>query len=177
MNNWTGIEEWRDIKDYEGIYMVSNLGRIKSLIGFNGHNYIKREKILNPYKQEGSKNYYRSVVKLKKDGKGKQFKVHRLVAEAFILNPENKLEVNHLDGNPLNNKVNNLEWCTRQENIDHAIETGLTTIHTINTIDRETMVTLLNNGYTYDDISEILGIAKGTVCNYIRKFGIKKIYK
>lgn len=175
MNNV--VEEiWKDIEEYEGIYQVSNHGRIKSMIGWNGHKYIKREKMLNPYKQEGSKNYYRAIVKLKKDGKGKEFKVHRLVAEAFIPNPENKAEVNHLDGNPLNNIVSNLEWSTHQENITHSIDTGLK-VNTINTIDRKTMVTFLNNGYNYDEIADILGIAKGTVFNYIRRFDIKKIYK
>ena len=176
MNSAVLEEEWRDVGCYEGIYMVSNLGRIKSLVGYNGHQYIKREKILNPYKQEGSKNYYRAVVKLNKNGKGKDFKVHRLVAEAFIPNPENKEEVNHLDGNPLNNIVSNLEWCTHQENITHSMDTGLK-VNTINTIDRKTMVMFLNNEYTYDEIADILGIAKGTVYNYIKKFNIKKIYQ
>lgn len=132
--------------------------------------------MLNPYKQQANKYYYRAVVKLHKDKSKKDFKVHRLVAQAFIPNPHNKPNINHKDGNPLNNKVENLEWCTQQENIDHAINTDLT-IRTINTIDRDTMVELLNNNYTYDEIAELLGIAKGTVFNYIRKFNIKKIYR
>ena len=176
MNQAILIEEWRDIKGYEGSYMVSNLGRIKSLVGWNGYEYIKRDKILNPYKQKVGQEYYRSVVKLHKNGKKKDKKVHRLVADAFIPNPENKPNINHKDGNPLNNIVSNLEWCSQQENITHAIETGLT-VRTINTIDRDTMVKFLNNNYTYDEIAEILGVAKGTVFNYIKKFNIKKIYK
>lgn len=103
------IEEWRDIKGYEGLYQISNYGRVKSFIGFNGHDYIKREKILAPYKQRTNLNYARSVVKLFKDGNKKDFKVHRLVAKAFIPNPNNYKIVNHIDGNPLNNRVNNFK--------------------------------------------------------------------
>ena len=169
-------EEWKSIKGYEGLYMVSNLGRVKSLCGFNGHEYVKREKILNPYKQKAGKNYYRSVVKLSKDGSRKDFKVHRLVADAFIPNPELKSNINHIDGNPLNNRVDNLEWCTQKENVIHAIDTDLS-VRVIDTIDRETMVDFLNNGHTYDEIASLLGIAKGTVFNYISKFKIQKIYR
>ena len=168
-------EEWKPIKGYEGLYEISNFGRVKSLVGWNGHKYVKREKILAPYKQQTNPNYSRSVVKLKKNGKGKEFKVHRLVAKAFIPNPKNYKVINHKDGNPLNNKVNNLEWCTQKMNIKHALENELK-VNRINTIDRETMVELLNNNFTYDEIAEILGVAKGTVFNYIRKFKIRKIY-
>jgi DNA-directed RNA polymerase specialized sigma24 family protein len=169
-------EIWKPIEGYEGLYEVSNLGRVKRLVIWNGHKYIKQERMLNPYKQHANKYYYRAVVKLFKDKIKKDFKVHRLVAQAFIPNPHNKPNINHKDGNPLNNKVENLEWCTQQENIDHAINTDLT-IRTINTIDRDTMVEFLNNNYTYDEIAELLGVAKGTVFNYIRKFNIKKIYR
>ncbi|WP_039242623.1 NUMOD4 domain-containing protein [Clostridium botulinum] len=168
-------EKWKDIKGYEGIYQISNYGRVKSLIGFNGHKYIKREKILAPYKQRTNKNYSRSVVRLLRNGDKKDFKVHRLVANAFIPNPNNYNVVNHIDGNPLNNRVDNLEWCTQKMNVNHAIENELI-ISRIKTIDRQTMVNLLNNNFNYDEISKILGVAKGTVFNYIRKFNIKKIY-
>ena len=168
-------EEWKPIEGYEGIYEISNYGRVKSLIGWNGHQYIKRERVLAPYTERNNKNYMRSRVKLIKNGEKKDAKVHRLVAKAFIPNPNNYKAVNHIDGNPLNNKVDNLEWCTQKENIIHAIENELT-IRRINTIDRETMVELLNNNFSYDEISNMLGIAKGTVFNYIKRFNIKKIY-
>ena len=103
------IEEWRPVKGFEGFYEVSNLGRVKSLCGWNGRRYVKREKILNPTKQEGSKKYYRYIVTLTKEKKRKYAKVHRLVAEAFLPNPDKKPQVNHKDGNPLNNNVENLE--------------------------------------------------------------------
>lgn len=169
-------EEWKSIKGYEGMYEISNFGRVKSLLGWNGHKYIRRERILAPYKQQSNKYYSRSVVKLAKDNKTKDFKVHRLVAEAFITNPNNYKVVNHIDGNPLNNKVENLEWCTQKMNIKHAINNDLI-VTRINTIDRETMVELLNNNFNYDKIANILGVTKGTVFNYIRKFKIRKIFE
>lgn len=169
-------EIWKDIESYEGLYKVSNFGRIKSLLSWDGHAYIQKEKILNPYRQLAGKNYYRSVICLTKNKIRKQYKVHKLVAEAFIPNPNNLPIINHIDGNPLNNKADNLEWCTQKHNIKHSLESELK-LNVIKTIDRETMVDLLNCGKSYDDIAEILGIAKGTVFNYIKKFKIKKVYE
>ena len=102
-------EEWKAI---EGIYEISNYGRVKSLIGWNGKQYISRERILAPYTERVNKNYKRSKVKLLKEGEAKGFKVHRLVAKAFIPNPNNYKMVNHIDGNKANNSYKNLEWCT-----------------------------------------------------------------
>ncbi|NFE13145.1 hypothetical protein FDB55_06915 [Clostridium botulinum] len=164
------------MKGYEGLYAISNYGRVKSFIGWDGKKYIKRERILAPYKEQTNINYCRSVVKLFKNKTKKDFKVHRLVAEAFITNPNNYKVVNHIDGNPLNNRVDNLEWCSQKMNVAHAINHELN-VHRINTIDRTTMVELLNNKFNYDEIAQTLGIAKGTVFNYIRKFNIKKIYE
>lgn len=98
-------EIWKDIKGYEGLYQVSNLGRVKSL--GNGKEKIRKTNI--------SSNGYLSLI-LVKNKKGKNFSVHRLVAEAFIDNPDNLPCVNHKDENKLNNCVDNLEWCTKQYN-------------------------------------------------------------
>ena len=105
-------EIWLDIEGYEGRYLVSNFGRVKSLI---------TNKILNQYKDRYG--YLRVILSL--NGKQKIYLVHRLVAKAFIPNPENKLEVNHKDGNKENNHVDNLEWVTSKENVKHAYKMGL----------------------------------------------------
>ena len=105
-------EEWRDIKGYEGKYQVSNLGRVKSL----GNNKSKKEKILDPK----SNMYGYKEVRLSKEGKRKPYKVHRLVAIYFIPNPNNYKEVNHKDENKQNNRIDNLEWCSRLYNVRYS---------------------------------------------------------
>lgn len=108
-------EIWRPIKGYEGLYEVSNLGRIKSLKRlvkkWDGYRTVP-EKILTP--RTNNRGYLR--ITLCKDGITKTFSPHRLVAEAFIPNPDNLPCVNHKDENPLNNVVSNLEWCTYSYN-------------------------------------------------------------
>ena len=111
------IEVWRDIVGYEGFYQVSNTGRVKAVTrkvsaGKNSnHKYLTcYEHLLHPFYSK----YVR--VQLSRDGKTKCFSVHRLVAEAFIPNPNKLPCVNHKDENPKNNNVNNLEWCTYSYN-------------------------------------------------------------
>lgn len=107
-------EIWRDIKNYEGLYQISSLGNVKSL---------RNNKILKP----GIRNEY-YIVSLCKGGKQKSKTIHRLVAKTFIPNPKNKEQVNHIDGNKLNNRIENLEWCTNQENIIHSWKNGLSKV-------------------------------------------------
>ena len=109
-------EIWRDVTGYEGLYHVSNLGRVKSL-----HN--NKEYILKPRRGKKGKGYF--DVSLCKNGKHKTFRLNRLVALAFVDNPENKPEVDHIDTNKTNNRANNLRWVTSAENIAHSIENGL----------------------------------------------------
>lgn len=118
------MEIWKDIKDYESLYKVSNLGRVKRLeclVNCRGNSQrIAKGKILKLF----SLRQYKGAA-LSKDNKQRGFLVHRLVASAFIPNPVNKPQVNHIDGDKYNNIVTNLEWCTASENTLHAIENNL----------------------------------------------------
>lgn len=98
-------EQWKPVNGYEGLYEVSSLGRVKSL-------KYGKEKTLKPKKCKG---YLR--VSLYRNGKHKQFSVHKLVATAFIPNPYGFTEINHKDENKSNNVVSNIEWCTREYNM------------------------------------------------------------
>ncbi len=113
-------EIWKDIEGYEGLYQVSNMGRVRSLLDSYG-NQRKTPKTLKNVRQPSG--YFR--VCLSKGGIGKRFFIHRLVAQAFIPNPENKPEVNHIVGDKANNTADNLEWNTRSENIQHALKNNL----------------------------------------------------
>ena len=118
-------EIWKDIKGYEGLYQVSNLGRVKSLerkvLRSDGTSLAISERILKLGKN--ARGYL--SVQLCANGIVKCFRVYRLVAQAFIPNPDNKPQVNHIDGNKQNNRADNLEWATRSENMQHAYKTGL----------------------------------------------------
>lgn len=107
-------EKWKDIVGYEGYYKVSNLGNVLSL----NYNKTGNSKILSLRVGHKRNNYV--DVTLSKKGNSKRYKVHRLVAEAFIPNPNNYPQVNHKDCNPLNNRVNNLEWCNAKYNINYG---------------------------------------------------------
>lgn len=104
------MEEWKDIEGYEGLYQVSNEGRVKSL----GNNKSRKEKILKGVKN----NMGYLQVQLWKDGKPVMKYIHRLIAEAFLENPQNLQEVNHKNENKTNNCVENLEWCDKSYNIN-----------------------------------------------------------
>lgn len=115
------LEEWRDIEDYEGLYQVSNFGRIKRMRFINNMYNFPQERIM---KKSLKTNGY-EIVRLSKRGVKTTFMVHRLVAKAFIDNPSDYLEINHIDGNKTNNSVENLEWCSRSQNELHAWKNGL----------------------------------------------------
>lgn len=112
------MELWKDIKDFEGLYQISNMGRIKSLArpckGF-GYKYAV-DRIIKPLRM--ANGYYEAV--LFRNGKRTIRMLHRVVAEAFIPNPDNLPLVNHKDENPQNNAVENLEWCTPKYNANYG---------------------------------------------------------
>lgn len=117
----SNIEIWKDINGYEGLYQVSNLGRVKSF-SKTVNNYPNCTRVLPEKIRIGGVNKalgYR-MLSLSKDGKTKQFFVHRLVAEAFVPNPNNYPMVNHKDEDKTNNNSSNLEWCTAKYNMAYS---------------------------------------------------------
>lgn len=125
MNLTEEQEIWRPVKNYEGLYEVSNFGRVRSLTRkvktSKGITQTWIGKMLTPGKS-GNGYYY---VTLSKNGKSKARRVHILVAQAFLPNKENYQQVNHIDGDKSNNDFSNLEWCTPHQNIKHAVSNGL----------------------------------------------------
>lgn len=114
-----GMEEWKDIEGYEGLYQVSNLGRVKSL--------VRETPFTNRWGQRITRTRKEFIMKTKEQFNGylylclrncgaKWISVHRLVAQAFIPNPDNKPQIDHIDGNKHNNCVENLRWVTAAEN-------------------------------------------------------------
>lgn len=121
------MEQWKSVPQYEGLYEVSEYGRVRSLDRVVNCKLGKRTikgKILS---QRTTPFGYKEVG-LGNNGNAKTHKVHRLVALAFLTNPESKLFVNHIDGNKVNNLLTNLEFVTASENSKHAVETGLQSI-------------------------------------------------
>lgn len=115
-------EFWKPINGYQGLYEVSSLGRVKSLPRkkkFGNREYLTKTTLMTGC---NNGNGYLSVT-LCKDHKHKRFYIHRLVAETFIANPKHYPQINHLDENRSNNKVDNLEWCTAKHNINYGNRT------------------------------------------------------
>lgn len=118
-------EIWKDSISLKGTHQVSNHGRVKRLPRLVNSSYgakrIIKEKIIGHRPGDGGYSRFNITV----DGKYKGFLVHRLIAEVFVENPQNLPFVNHIDGNKQNNHPDNLDWCTHQENMIHAVKTGL----------------------------------------------------
>lgn len=154
-------EVWKDIIGYEGLYQVSNFGNVKSL----GNNFTRKERLLKLSPQ--SKGYL--TVVLQKNGKRKTTLVHRLVAEYFIPNLDKKLQVNHINGIKTDNRVENLEWVSHRENLDHAIKNNLTLKGEENPnsklkdVDVIKIHSLLQKGVTTKELSESYNVSYSTI--------------
>ncbi|MEN2009878.1 NUMOD4 domain-containing protein [Staphylococcus hominis] len=165
-------ETWKDVVGYEGIYEVSSLGKVRT--HKDKTTYTKRHGVRR-WKQRFLKNRTpngRDVrVTLWKNGKPKDFLVHRLVGFAFIPTIKGKECINHIDGNPKNNCVENLEWCNHSENNNHAFETGL--------MSTNMNVKLINEiGIEYEFISmnrasEFLGRSNGYISRNLKNNNTK----
>lgn len=180
-------EPWRAIPGYEGLYEVSSKGRIRRVHPPNHHHkemlYVVLEPVINHM------GYYR--ITLSKDNVRINYSIHRLVALAFIENPECKPFINHIDGNKVNNSIENLEWCTAAENNRHAFRTGLNKYHPeflpllrgednpkhILTEDdvREIRVLLENGKYTQLEIGEMYGVSNFAICDIKRGRSWKEV--
>jgi len=165
----SNLEIWKNIKNYEGLYMVSNFGRISNSKGLR--------KLV-----ESGIGYKK--IKLSKNGVQKTFLVHRLVAEAFIPNSENKSQVNHIDMNRGNNHVENLEWCTNKENCIHgllnnknriSISGSKNYLSKLNEVKVKEMRILSKEGMTDLQLSERFGVCRRTIWAIVRNKSWKHV--
>ena len=115
------MEIWKDVVGYEGFYQVSNLGNVKRVGSFRGVNkaYLQNY-YLTPV--DNGKGYLR--IKLTINNKSKRIMLHRIIAEAFLPNPNNYPVINHINGNKKDNQITNLEWCTQSQNCLHSVAMG-----------------------------------------------------
>lgn len=111
--------QWKDIVGYENEYQINQFGEIRTL---KDSPKLKKYDVLKPQKSKRNGYVYQMLYK---NGKEKLLRVHRLVAMAFLPNPNNLPQVNHKDGNKQNNSVDNLEWCEQSDNMKHAYKNGL----------------------------------------------------
>lgn len=173
------MEIWKDIVGYEGFYQVSNQGRVKSLSrlvdNHSGFKKVLKEKILKP---TISKTGY-FVLSFKKENKKKTFKLHRLVAFAFIPLIEGKNYVNHINGIKLDNSIENLEWCTIKENNNHAVINNLRNdigIDNLNSkLKKEDVLFIRESELKSKELALIFDIHESTVCKARKKITYKNI--
>lgn len=151
--------QWKEIQGYNSRYFISSNGQIKNKYG----------KILKPWIRNG---YY--TIGLMVNKKRTNYYVHRLVAEYFLSNPDKQRNfVNHLDGDKLNNNISNLEWCTRQENAQHAYETGLLvpTVENLVRFDRKPVIRI-EDGKWFSGVTEAanqMGVCEAAMSKCLNK--------
>jgi len=152
-------EIWKDIEGYEGKYLVSNFGRIKSMPNKSWNS----ERILKPLKQTYC------FIDLCKDAKVKKFTIHRIVAKAFILNNQYKPDVNHINGDKHDNRVENLEWVTKSENQKHAAKLGLINCkgsrNSQSKLTEDIVIAIFNSNKRTSELSKEYNITQSTICD------------
>lgn len=156
--NFLRNETWKDIHEYEGLYQVSSLGNVRR-IRPDGCFHILCNCI-------GKDNYY--IIKLCKENKPHTFYVHRLVAEEFIENPHDYPQVNHIDGDKHNNCVNNLEWCTNKQNLEHSYKTGLKGLSAVVQMDCETGE-IINRFRSTHEAGRFVGVTNSSISSACRR--------
>ena len=157
------MEKWVSIKGYEGLYEVSDMGRVKSL-------KFGKEKILKP--ENHTFGYYRVI--LCKDGINKKYRVHRLVCLNFLDNPENKPQVNHKNGDKKDNRLENLEWCNNSENQKHAYDNGLQislkgSKHGRSKLTDQQVLEIRSSNLTQKELGKIYGVAHQQISKIKRR--------
>lgn len=172
-------EVWEPIKNYEGFYEVSSLGKVRSVERkvkhWRGGLLTAKSQINVPYL---TKNGY-LINRISKQSVKESFLVHRLVAEAFIANPENKPQVNHINGIKTDNRVENLEWNTRSENITHADKNNLRNLKGVNNSGAkltEIQITAIRfSNKSSKELSTIYGVSQSCINKIIKKVAWKHI--
>jgi hypothetical protein len=167
------METWKDIKGYEGLYQISNYGNAKSLdrhVAYsNGLNAIHKGRLLKVDKSKlNTRGKYYFRVTLSKNDKQKRFSVHQLVAQYFIKKGNHKKCVNHIDGNPENNNVKNLEWCSYSENEKHSYDV-LKKVNPIRKLTDQQARYIRDNAVKSDNRKQ-----KGNIQQLCKKYGITK---
>lgn len=163
-------EIWKDVVGYEGLYEISSFGNIRSVERIIKDS-IGRNRIFKSANLKVRKNKYGYMdILLLKDGKQTQFLIHRLVASVFIENKENKPQVNHIDCVKSNNKVDNLEWNTRKENIKHSFDNNLQKInkgedHANTILKNEDVIFIFNSDLKRKELSKMFKVSYQSICD------------
>ncbi len=160
-------EQWADILGFEGKYMISDFGRVKSLLRIASQGKCAGELIRKSYVQKRTGYVWTTLCNGSK--KRRYFLLHKLVAPAFIENPLNLPEINHKDGNKLNNRKSNLEWTTRSFNMKHSYASGLRSPqqgekHPSNKLNNKQVLSIFNNRtHSGKELSQKFGVAQSSI--------------
>lgn len=159
-------EGFEVIDGYDNKYCINRYGQVVSPSHIDKNGNFRKVRVLKPQKR--GKGYL--YVNLMQNGQQKRVSVHRLVAELFVKNPDSKPQVNHKDGNKLNNFYENLEWCTNQENKKHAFDMGITKprdckgeLNSMVKLNSESVIQILNSKDTVHNLAEKFNVSRSTI--------------